>query len=259
MSEPHTHSTLLLGRDHVDYGEYHCATLANGRTAAVISVGSDPDSPSLRGKGDLAHPNEDALLARDDESKVLMAVADAHYGVEASHELLTGLDVTLPEIPVDPAGLERALATMPARDFDSDSKTTLLVAVYDRISRAGFGLSYGDSTLMLVGTRGARTINVREVQYVDPTRSRTYQPVEAYPFHFLARPGELILAFTDGIDECHYRSPETSIGARHLVELFARVGPEPRDFASRLVEMALAGVDGHPGGQDNVALVVSVA
>ena len=40
-------------------------------------------------------------------------------------------------------------------------------------------------------------------------------------------------AFTDGVDECHYRSPDTSIGLRHLQGLFKEVGPRPEGIAGQ--------------------------
>ena len=63
----------------------------------------------------------------------------------------------------------------------------------------------------------------------------------------------------DGIDQCHYRQPETSVTPRHLRSLLAETGPEPSRYAQALVELALRGVDGNPGGQDNIALVVTRA
>ena len=87
-------------------------------------------------------------------------------------------------------------------------------------------------------------------------RPRSLDPRHASSFAFEAAPGELVLAFTDGINECHYRYPETSVSPQHLQSLLAEIGAEPERYARRLVEMALAGVGGHPGGQDNIALVV---
>jgi hypothetical protein len=65
------------------------------------------------------------------------------------------------------------------------------------------------------------------------------------------------MAFTDGIDECHYRSPATSLGSAQFVELFDEVGAAPEIYCGRLAQWALDGLDGHPGGQDNLAQVVA--
>jgi hypothetical protein len=49
------------------------------------------------------------------------------------------------------------------------------------------------------------------------------------------------------------------VSEQHLARLFLRVGAEPEQYARRLMELALSGVDDHPGGQDNVALIVAPA
>ena len=91
----------------------------------------------------------------------------------------------------------------------------------------------------------------------------------ASPFDFAAEPGDVLLAYTDGIDECHYQHPETSITAAMMAAMKAEVMAEmttaegTRDaegignYTRQLVELALAGVDGNPGGQDNIAIVTA--
>jgi hypothetical protein len=66
-----------------------------------------------------------------------------------------------------------------------------------------------------------------------------------------------VAAFTDGVDECHYGHPKTSIRPHHLRALLAELGPAPEPFARRLLALALCGVDGHPGGEDNAAVAVA--
>ena len=81
---------LLLGRDHDECGI--ATTVAVGdRAAASISVGGDPRSPSLQFKGSRYVPNEDALCIVDSGDRVVMAVADAHFGHEASHAMIDWL------------------------------------------------------------------------------------------------------------------------------------------------------------------------
>jgi hypothetical protein len=247
---------VLLGRDHDDYGAFVLVRLAENTTACAISVGSDPESPSLAGKGDPLVPNEDALFAAAESSLSLMAVADAHFGWQSSHELIEGLAAASDELPRLPGELEERVATLPPR-YPPVGSSTLLVAVHDRSTGSGFGLSFGDSSLVLVGPDGARRLNVKSDAFVSAHHPTTLQASEGYAFRFLTRPGELLLAFTDGVDECHYRSPGTSIRTRHLAGLFGEVGADPETYARRLVELALRGVEGRPGGQDNVALVVS--
>ena len=79
------------------------------------------------------------------------------------------------------------------------------------------------------------------------------------PFHFRADPGELVLAYTDGIDGCHYRSPATSVQAHHIADIAEETGYDPFEVVSKVTALALDGVDGNPGGQDNIAIVASSA
>ena len=67
----------------------------------------------------------------------------------------------------------------------------------------------------------------------------------------------LVAGFTDGIDECHYRSPETSVGYHHIAALAADVDYDPLRLVTELTQLALTGVDGNPGGQDNIAVIAS--
>ena len=75
-------------------------------------------------------------------------------------------------------------------------------------------------------------------------------------FTFTLDEDDLLLAFTDGIDECHYRKPSQSIQKQHFMQLFAEYGNNPERYGRALTELALQGVDGFKGGQDNIALVI---
>ena len=77
------------------------------------------------------------------------------------------------------------------------------------------------------------------------------------PFQFLTKPDQLLLVFTDGVDECHYRSPETSVTGEHIADIVRRVDDEPLRAANDITSLALAGVDGNPGGQDNIAIIAA--
>lgn len=246
----------LYGRDFGAYGALHVDALP--RAAAAISAGADPRSPSTRFKGDPERPNEDALLVLDDGRRCLLAVADSHFGHRASHALIERL-AALDAVPPDARALAAWLDAGPAwpASVDDRSASTLCAVVYDRSSGAGEGLSIGDSRVVLIGPDGAPAAqNPRTAAYVHPGRDA--RPARrARPFAFTAAPGGLLLAFTDGVDECHYRRPETSIRPAHLAALFAETGPDPRRYAERLARLALAGVDGHPGGEDNLALAAA--
>lgn len=254
-------AALELGCDHGEYGRYALGRVS-GRTIWAISAGVRPDSRSLSAKGDRAYPNEDGLLAADEGDRVLLAVADAHFGREASHQLLRDLAGRLPPLPATPdelAELVRSLAPSdPVPDYESE--TTLLIAVYDRALRAGFGLSFGDSTFAIVGAAGHRRPVERPGSfYASPARRGSLTPELADTFAFSGEPGDLLLAYTDGIDECHYRSPETSVTPQIMADLWRETGKDPEAYVRRLVELALSGVDGHPGGQDNLAVVATPA
>ena len=249
--------TLLLGRDNPALDTYTARVQRGGSTAAAISAGS---SPSL--KGQLEVPNEDALLVVDEGARTLLAVCDAHFGHESSHELLERL-----------GGLERPLARNPVALFDAllaavdpsetaryASETTLLAAVWDRDAQAGFGFSFGDSTLMVLGLEATpQPCNRKSSLYVRPCAPASLEPRRCHEFEFRARPGELIVAFTDGINECHYGRPDTSIQPRHMQAVLIRSGSDPEPFVRGLTELALSGVEGNPGGEDNIALITSLA
>ena len=250
-------SMLLLGQDHATWGEFTLVEVGGGRSAAGISVGNDPGSPSMQSKGSRMYPNEDGLLLIDEGDLVLMAVADAHRGHESSHALLSALATSGPAVPSSERELGLRIAQLALPGSNPDNGTTLLVAVHDRRTGEGFGISFGDCSLVRVDADGATFLNLRRAQYLVP--GRPIDPADGLAFRFGAAPGALLAAFTDGVDECHYRSPATSIGPRHLDALFDRTGARPGPFAEGLMQMALSGVDGHPGGQDNIALVVSAA
>lgn len=251
------HALALYGRDHTRYEHVHTAAVGP-RVAAAISVGADPRSPSHRFKADPDRPNEDALYARDSERRCLIAVSDSHFGHRASHALIERI-AAWPAVPRDLDALHAALDGLGggALGVDDESSSTLCLAVYDRRTGSGFGLGVGDSTVTVVGPgQSASALNRHTRAYIHPARdARPARRAEA--FTFTAPPGALLLAFTDGVDECHYRRPASSIGPAHLRALFAQIGPDPRAYADALARLALTGVDGHPGGQDNIAIVAA--
>jgi len=251
---------MRLGRDFGEYDELHVSSL-DGEHAAAICVGSDRRSPSLRYKGDLRFRNEDALLVARDAGRSLLAVADAHFGLAASHELMTALSKAISDrIPSSPEALEECIFGLPPTATTGDSASSFVVAVFDRDAALGFGLSFGDSTVCLLGPgveAAGRALNPHNHRYVALAGVPELQDCGAQSFDFSAPDGSLLLAFSDGIDECHYRNPESSIRPSHLRALFAELGAAPEPFVRALAELALAGVDGHPGGQDNIALIAA--
>lgn len=257
MAAETSETLLLLGEAHASYDRVVTQATRAGGAAGAITAGRRPDAPWGFAKVD---QNEDALLVRDDGRHCLLAVADAHYGRDASHFLLEGLAGAVAPDVRDLEELLTAIARLgnPDADPDHPSETTLLVLTLDREAGTGFGVSYGDSTAAILdpGT-GVRILNEKTPRYVTPARPSSLRAHGAVRFRFRTRPDQLLVAFTDGVDECHYGRPATSIRPHHIRTLLAEVGTNPGPFAGRLLELALRGVDGHPGGEDNAAVAVA--
>lgn len=251
-------SLELLGKDHGDYGAIALQTYQD-RTAAGLSAGLTPHALSLEFKGDSTVTNEDALCIVEGDDWTAMAVADAHYGHEASHILISGLRQRIAaERPADVSHLAQMIADLGAGPSTSTpSECTLLVAVVDRMWGQGFGINYGDSTLRVLTREGEdRIVNTADQRYVTPTR-KSLQHVGT-TFSFVAEPGALVVMHTDGIDECHYRNPLTSVRPKHVVELVQAHDFTPGPFVDQLIGLAMRGINGNPGGQDNIAVIATI-
>lgn len=246
--------TLLgLGEGETRYGQYSCQEAEPG-VFGLLSVGSDPDAPSMRFKGSQDQPNEDSFLILSDEKFLLLAVADSHYGHEASHQLIERLSERCTRVPTGRGELALTLLGLTEPEWEGESESTLLVVVLDRQKRTGFGYNWGDSSAIAVGPSGIRRLVEGEETFL---ASEQPPEIENAYFTFELGTGELLALFTDGINECHYRNPDTSVCHDHVEHVFRAAEGDARRFATGLIEMALAGVDGNPGGQDNVALVVA--
>ena len=257
--DPRLGRLLLLGEDYGEYGAVG-STRVGTHAAAAISVGRVSDSPSQQWKFDARVMNEDSLCVMEAGSWAGYAVADAHYGPESSHMLVSRLHQIWSK--VRPTGLDHLSQMVeflrqgdPAR---TDSETTLLVVVYDRVERIGFGISFGDSSFVMVGPgHDARPLNGRDNRYVTARSRSSLRHGNA--FRFAANPGDLMLTYTDGIDECHYRSAATSIQPHHVSDIGLRSGGDTLQVVTELSALALRGVDGNPGGEDNIALICANA
>lgn len=243
---------LLLGRDYQVHDRYDLERISD-RTVAAISLGSaihvGDNGPKTK--------NEDALLVMEDDRRVVLAVADAHFGEEASHDVLATLLAEFKELPGTPDELADYFTVLSKKKrLKYESETTLLVVVFDKLFKQGFGLSWGDSTFFVVQPGEVPIAqNRRGPGFVSPSRPKTIRPKLASSFTFNAAPGDLLLAFTDGINECDYRNPDTSITPYVLTGTLDRAGYDPEPAARALVELALRGVNDNPGGEDNIALV----
>lgn len=252
--DPRLGRLLLLGENYGTFGAV-AATRVGSQSAAAISVGSDPDSPSGRWKYDNTVANEDTLCVIDAGSWVGMAVADAHYGPESSHMLISRLhDIWVKVRPTDEHHLEQMIEFLRAGDpARTESETTLIVTVFDRDKGRGFGVSFGDSTFtVLAPGRTPNPLNHHDHRFVSAAIPQSLR--RGNVFNFSASPGDVLLTFTDGIDGCHYRQPLTSVRPEHLSAIGEAVMFDPLDLVTEVTNLALRGVDGNPGGQDNIAI-----
>ena len=250
---------LVLGRDHQSWGAV-ASTTVGSLAGAAISVGSDPASPSTQFKYDPDVANEDAGCLISSQDWVGMAVADAHYGPESSHLIIERLHNMWGKIrPTDLNHLAQMVEFLrQGEPAVTESETTLLAVAYDRASRTGFGISFGDSTFAIAGPhRPAEPINPLDHRFVSTVHRESLRHGAA--FKFQAGPGELLLAFTDGIDGCHYRNPETSVRTSDIDRIAKEAGYEPHSTVRTLTELALAGVRGNPGGEDNIVALAALA
>ena len=207
-------------------------------------------------KGDRRVPNEDAGLAIDHGARTLLVVADAHWGHQASHWVLEVIARGFEDgVPDDPESLSERLALLSLEPSRTRSRTTLTIGVVDRAARRGFGIQWGDSSLVAIDDSGVRRFTMPTPDYVTAT---TFPPPGGRRFDFaLDDDVRLVTAFTDGIDQCHYRSPSTSIGPQHIARVAKESDFDPDRFVRRLGRLALTGVDGHPGGQDNLVVLAT--
>ena len=250
---------LVLGRDHQAWGQV-ASTAVGSLAGAAISVGSNPDSPSSQFKYDPNVANEDAGCLHSAHDWVGMAVADAHYGPESSHLIMQRLHTMWEKIrPTDLGHLAQMIEFLrQGEPATTESETTLLTVVYDRATRTGFGISFGDSTFAIAGPgRSATPLNPLDGRFVNTVGRDSLRHGTA--FKFQAEPGQLLLAFTDGIDGCHYRNPQTSVQAQDIDMVALQSGYEPHATARSLTELALAGVRGNPGGEDNIVALAAIA
>jgi len=250
MTTPHE-TLLLLGRDHPAFGPATVVPTGTGRSAGAISSGKHPGIPSMRHKGDIRNPNEDALAIVEDGPRTLLVVADAHHGLEASHALIEALLEGAQSVPADEAALRAHVASVSPEPANTPSRTTLTLCVVDRSTRRAFGLQWGDSSIMSVADDEAVRRTLPTPVYVNAESLGRTAPQR---FSFELDGIRLVIAHTDGIDECNYRSPATSIRPHHVLASADSMDWDPVHTVKDLAGLALRGVDGHPGGEDNLAV-----
>ena len=233
------HEVLMLGTDYERYGDLTVSGV--GELVVAMSVGATPDTPSAQFKGDAK--NEDALSARDSGSLARLVVADSHYGDQASGLLVAAMHA---------AALEQVTPDLGVLPGTTDgSETTLTTVWINRDVCAAEARWVGDSLALLLRP-GAPPIELIDAdhQFFD-TESFSWSAMHHRSVP--VEPGDVIIAFTDGVNECHYRQPATSISIERIGELFEQA-TSLTGFVEALGELALIGVNGHPGGQDNIAI-----
>lgn len=252
-------SVLLLGRDHPGVDRFAMRSVGNqGRTVCSISLGG---LEAVARKGGASVPNEDGLFAADFGPSAFHAIADGHRGHFASHEVIERVarmvsgevDLTAPLRSLD--WLE---APILKQSPENASATTLSLCAIDRERGAVEGWSAGDSAVFhLSPERGIQRLDSPDDDYVSPGRGAVPKRSATQRFAAAVRPGDLILSCSDGVFECHYGSPETSLGPADLESLFIRFCGDVDAYVEAVSHSALMGVRGHPGGQDNIAIIAS--
>lgn len=199
--------------------------------------------------------NEDAILIGKFENKAILAIADAHFGDWASHELIAGLAKYGHRIS-DMASLYTVLQSICGEYFDpkQNSESTLLVVALNEKSGEGFGVSYGDSTAIIINKGQLRRLNEKNTVYVSPNTAMSLSMGMANEFRFKLATGDKLLLFTDGIDECHYGFPATSVTDDIIQNIVIANASSVEAMLRQIVQLALNGVNGNPGGQDNIAI-----
>lgn len=249
---------MLLGQDHLAADQYAMCSVGTQRsTVCSISLGG---VDSVSRKGGTQVPNEDGLFAADFGDRAFHAVADGHKGHNASHWLIRRVHrlVTGAKSVNEPLRHFGWLA-IEETEADSDpSRTTASLCSIDRTRGIIEGWSVGDSAVFLLSVeRGVTQLNQPQATYIFPLAGPDINASQVSRFEHDVRPGEVVLTCTDGVFECNYGSPATSITPAELEALFIRYSSNVDAFVEAVTRDALMGVRGNPGGQDNIAIVAT--
>ncbi len=246
---------MLLGRDHRLFGAIATEQGSSGEVAAAICAGGVPDPRFFRSKGDPAFPNEDACCFVDDGRRLLLAIADAHFGRSASEALIEAVATAQP--PADRAAFLALLADLDrlAPGAETASSTTLIVAVLDRSTREAMAVSFGDSSLLRITAAGATRAIPRGARFVAPGGALG-EPEGTLAWRL--EPHEVVVLHSDGVDEAF--GPAGGVMPKDVARLCALCGGEPVLLARAIAAAALEGPKDDPsvdGGRDNLAVLVA--
>jgi len=260
-------SAALFGEDHGNIDQFGLSVVGgplsgNSATACGLSAGGQG---VLTRKGPSRVLNEDCVLAFDDGRRVIQAVADGHHGHEASH-----LTVELLAAIVEESGTtlspEKVLEQLHPRWVDANSgasdgsRCTLALLTIDRGEGVMEGVSLGDSGIFLGNMEsGVRRVVPPNTFYTAPWDPGSHGIPPSASFRVPVKSGDWVVTCSDGVHECRYETPEDSLGMDDLEALMIRAGRSPEIFVETAVRLALEGVRGNPGGEDNIGLVASVA
>lgn len=264
-----TTSTIaaLFGEDHGNIDQFGLSIVGGplsgaSATACGLSAGG---AGVLTRKGPSLVLNEDCVLAYDDGRRVVQVVADGHHGHEASH-LTVELLASIFEDSGALISPEEALAQIHPRWSDGEvvgedgSRCTLSVVTIDRGEGVMEGVCLGDSGIFLGRMEsGVRRVVPPNTFYTAPWDQGSLGIPPSASFRVPLKSGDWVVTCSDGVHECRYETPEESIGMEEFEALMSRAGRSPERFVEAALRLALTGVGGHPGGEDNIGVVASIA
>lgn len=233
---PSVHRIVLYGSDHTELDQP--AVEAVGPIAIGISRGRHPKAYGY------VDPNEDAVLAASTGSSHLLAVADGHNSVMASHavieRLAKGAEILLsddPTVSVERAGrmASEALTELVWAEERPQPATTLAAVVVGN-QRAAY-LSWGDSAVVRLRGRGAKLLPPNGPFLVVGTPLGVLRSGS-----FRLRPGDRLMVATDGLTDFLPQPWHRSL-ARMAADC-----PDPSALIKKAIRTA-----GQGGGGDNIS------
>jgi len=220
--------------------------------------------------------NEDALLLANGSCGSLVAVADAHYGAEASELVFDWLvehqvsDWTKEEIDPDRWQLEAISCLERINEYilasckrsNSSSQTTLVIGIIQARSRLAFVASAGDSHAFLVSRSNTTEIAITPAagDFFLGTQSLSIESLTAACAFCSAsiEVGEALMLASDGISTNGIGFADPAKGIRTIMETVpvATGGRLSRHLATAAVE-ATCRVQELNNSGDNIAIAVA--
>lgn len=259
--------TALFGEDHERTDQFGLSVVGGALSGTSATAGglSAGGQGVLERKGPSLVLNEDCVLAYDDGRRVIQAVADGHHGHQASH-LTIELVAAIVEASGTALSPEEILKQLHPRWAEAESggedgsRCTLALLIIDRGEGIMEGVCLGDSGIFLGNMEsGVRRVVPPNTFYTAPWDPGSHGIPPSAFFRVPVKSGDWVVTCSDGVHECRYERPEDSIGMEDLEALMIRAGRSPEVFVESAVRLAIAGVRGKPGGEDNIGVVASIA